>query len=114
MTTDEKSPPRPETPSGEVFATVTVEEEHGGKRLDRYLVDAVPDLSRARVKALIEAGEVRVDGRRARKGDAVSGGAVIEILAPPPPRDYSPVAVDDPAVIVRYEDDDVVVVEKPA
>ncbi len=110
MSTDEKSTP----PTGEAFVTVTVDPEHGGKRLDRFLVEAVPDLSRARVKALIDAGEVRVNGHRARKGDAVSGGAVIEILAAPPPRDYSPIAADDVTVLVRYEDDDVVVVEKPA
>lgn len=98
----------------EPFKTLLVETEHAGKRLDRYLVDVVPDLSRARVKAMLDAGQVRVDGRRARKGDAVSAGATIELLAPPPPRDFSPLAEPDLAVTARFEDAAVAVLEKPA
>ncbi len=110
MSTDENK----SRPANEAFTTVTVAAEHAGKRLDRFLIDAVPDLSRARVKSLIDDGQVRVDGRRARKGDAVGEGAVVELLAPPPPRDFTPVAEDDASIVARYEDADVVVLEKPA
>jgi 23S rRNA pseudouridine1911/1915/1917 synthase len=96
------------------FMTVKVSEEHAGKRLDRFLVDAVPDLSRSRVKAMIDDGQVKVNRRRARKGDTVAEGNEVEILAPPPPRDFSPIAKDDPSVAVRHEDADVIVIEKPA
>jgi 23S rRNA pseudouridine1911/1915/1917 synthase len=92
--------------------TVTV--EHAGKRLDRYLVDVVPDLSRARVRAMMDEGLVRVDGRRARKGDAVAVGTKVELMGPPPPRDFSPTAVPEIPLVARYEDDAVVVLEKPA
>lgn len=97
-----------------VFKSIVVEPTQAGKRLDRFLVDVVPDLSRARVKAMIDAGQVRVDGHRSRKGDAVSAGATVELLAPPPPRDFSPVAHSNPSIVVRFEDRDVAVLEKPA
>ena len=96
-----------------VFKSIVVEPTQAGKRLDRFLVDVVPDLSRARVKAMIDAGQVRVDGRRSRKGDAVAAGATVELLAPPPPRDFSPVPQLSSAVAVRFEDRDVAVLEKP-
>lgn len=47
-------------------------------RIDRYLADAA-GLSRVKVKEALEAGLVKVDGRRARKGDRIGAGA--EILA---------------------------------
>ena len=48
--------------------SVPVPEDKGGKRLDRMLADHLPNLSRTRIKALIEAGNVvresaRPDGR---------------------------------------------------
>lgn len=96
------------------FKTFTVGAEHVGKRLDRFLVDTIPELSRARVKEMIAAGQVRVNGRRARKGDAVSEGDTVQLLAPPPPRDFTPLAEPELPLVVRHEDDFVVVVEKPA
>ena len=38
-----------------------------GLRLDQYLAQALPDVSRARVQLLIDAGQVRVDGRCRRR-----------------------------------------------
>jgi 23S rRNA pseudouridine1911/1915/1917 synthase len=96
------------------FQTLTVDPDHAGKRLDRFLVEKVPDLSRARVRALIEQGQVKVNGRRARKGDTVTAGATVEILAPPPPRDFSPMAETELPIVSRYESASIVVLEKPA
>jgi 23S rRNA pseudouridine1911/1915/1917 synthase len=92
-----------------------VEEKHGGARLDRFLVDTVPELSRARVKAMIEDGHVRLNGHRARKGDAVTAGQTVELLAPPPPRDFDPIAQPEGTIKykVLYQDADVIVVDKP-
>ena len=74
---------RPSLPNAP-FRVLLVEDKHAGARLDRFLVDTVPELSRARVKAMIEDGQVRLNGYRARKGDAVAVGQVVELLAPPP------------------------------
>jgi len=42
---------------------LTVDASAAGSRLDRWLAERVPELSRARVQALIEDGRVRVEGR---------------------------------------------------
>jgi 23S rRNA pseudouridine1911/1915/1917 synthase len=114
VSTDDKNSPAATAPAAEVFKSITVSADHAGKRLDRFLVDAVPDLSRARVKSMIDDGQVKVNGRRARKGDAVGEGVVVELLAPPPPRDFTPIAKDDASIVSRFDDADVVVLEKPA
>ncbi len=92
----------------------TVSAAQAGQRLDRFLVDVTPGLSRARAKAILEAGQVRVDGHRVRKGDPLVEGNVVEVSGELPPQDFTPVATPDVALTVRYEDADVVVVEKPA
>ena len=43
--------------------TFTADPAAANLRLDQYLAQALPDISRARVQLLIEAGQVRVDGR---------------------------------------------------
>lgn len=96
------------------YQTLTVEPHHAGARLDKFLIDRIPELSRARVKVMIDGGQVRVDGRRARKGDALRAGQTVELLAPPPPRDFDPIADGSIALSVLYEDTDVVVIDKSA
>ncbi len=92
----------------------TVSAAQAGQRLDRFLVDVTPGLSRARAKAILEAGQVRVDGHRVRKGDPLVEGNVVEVSGELPPQDFTPIATPDVTLTVRYEDADVVVVEKPA
>lgn len=53
----------------------------GGMRLDAYLAHAIPDISRARVQMLIEAGQVRVDGAVIKGKQKLHGGEAIEIEA---------------------------------
>lgn len=103
MTTEENAP-----------ISLTVSDAHAGKRLDRFLVDALPELSRARARDLLDEGQVRVNGRRMRKGDVVAAGDAVVIQGALPPQDFSPLA--DPSVpfVVRHEDPAVLVVDKPA
>ncbi|MEZ4329110.1 MAG: RluA family pseudouridine synthase [Polyangiales bacterium] len=97
-------------PSGRVFV---VPDRAAGLRLDHFLVQHVPHMTRALATALSAAGEVRVDGRRARKGDRVVPGAHVELLRLPEPADFAPTPWDGLALDVRHEDEHVVVVEKP-
>lgn len=92
----------------------TVTAAQAGQRLDRFLVEVTPGLSRARAKAILEGGQVRVDGRRVRKGDPLVEGSVVEVSGELPPQDFTPVASTDLTLVVRHEDADVVVIEKPA
>jgi 23S rRNA pseudouridine1911/1915/1917 synthase len=84
-----------------------------GHRLDRFLADAIGTLSRSRVKALIEAGKATRDGAAVRDpADLVRAGLVYALDVPPPaPARPEP---QDIALTVLYEDDDLIVLDKPA
>jgi 23S rRNA pseudouridine1911/1915/1917 synthase len=84
-----------------------------GGRLDRLLAAHIGDLSRTRLKGLIEAGAVTVDGRTIRDpGYRVNSAAAIGVEVPPP-APATPGAEAIPLNVV-YEDDDVIVIDKPA
>jgi len=84
-----------------------VETPHAGERLDAYL--AGPLGSRSRAQRLIDAGFVRVDGSARPKNHRVAAGEQVEIQEP-----EAPAAVpSEVPFAVAYEDDAVLVVEKP-
>ncbi|MEU4832783.1 RluA family pseudouridine synthase [Streptosporangium sp. NPDC023615] len=83
-----------------------------GERLDAAL-SRLFGLSRTRAAELIVAGEVLVDGSTASKSDRLHGGAWLEVTLPPPPSAPVPVAEPVPGMQIVYEDDDIVVVNKP-
>ena len=92
--------------------TVTVPEAGGG-RLDRVLATQVPALSRSRLKALILAGQVTIEGRTVRDpAAAVNSGDIITVTLPEP-EPAKPAAEAIPLDIV-YEDDALIVLDKPA
>ncbi len=91
---------------------VTVAGDEGSPRLDRVLAARLPELSRSRLKALILAGHVTV--RNAPIGDPayhVAGGDTITIDVP----EAVPAepAGEDIALDIVYEDDDIIVIDKP-
>jgi 23S rRNA pseudouridine1911/1915/1917 synthase len=90
----------------------TVGPDSAGTRLDAWLPAAFPDLSRSRAKALILAGHVTVGGativepkRPVKPGEVVA-------MALPPPEPAEPAGEDIPLNVV-YEDDDLIVIDKP-
>lgn len=83
-----------------------------GARIDRYVADAVVDLSRSYVHQLIEDAHILLNGRDARPSTPVRVGDVVTVRRPiSQPTDL--LAQDIPLNVV-YEDADVVVVDKPA
>jgi len=88
-----------------------IQENEAGSRLDRVLCERL-GLSRAEAKRLFVGGEVRRNGRRADKGDLVACGDRIELGS----ELSDPRARPDPSVVfeVRYEDEQLVIVDKPA
>ena len=94
--------------------TVSIGEDKAGKRLDWVLADALPELSRSRIKALMEDGCIfAADGRPATNpAQKARAGDVMAINAPPP-QPATPVAQNIPLDIV-YEDPHLVVIDKPA
>ena len=83
-----------------------------GRRLDQALADALPEFSRSRLKRWIDEGMLRVDGRVPRPRDIVAGGERIDLDAPDEDA-VAPVA-QDIALSIAFEDEDVIVVDKPA
>lgn len=83
------------------------------ERLDKILVDLLPEHSRSRLQALIKDGFVQVAGNVVTKaGYRVESGAEIQVFIPAPePTDLIPEAI--PLDIV-FENDDLILVNKPA
>ncbi len=83
-------------------------------RLDKFLALALPDISRNRLKGLIESGQVRVGGETITEpAYRVKPGAEVILTVPEASADAAP-APQAMALDVRYEDDDLIVVNKPA
>ena len=83
-----------------------------GERLDRA-VALLAGWPRAAVQALLDDGNVLVDGRAVAKSHRLREGAVIELLGEPE-ADAPPEPDHDVELDVRYVDDDLIVVYKPA
>jgi 23S rRNA pseudouridine1911/1915/1917 synthase len=84
-----------------------------GERLDAALARMF-GLSRARAAELISAGEVLVGGRPAVKSDRVPAGEWLDVTLPPPPGAIQVRPDPVPGMKIVYEDDDIIVVNKPA
>lgn len=91
----------------------TIAADAAGWRLDRALAAALPTVSRERLKALISAGEVRnPEGVQVRDPAAKAKPGAYEIRIPEPaPAHNEP---QDIALEIVYEDDHLVIVDKPA
>jgi 23S rRNA pseudouridine1911/1915/1917 synthase len=86
--------------------------EAAGLRLDRWLAAHVETLSRARLQGLIEQGRVRVNHEVFRAAHRLRGGEMVEVEIPALlADDLRPEPI---ALTVRYEDDHVLVVDKPS
>ena len=100
------------------YLTAEVDPSQAGQRLDRFLSEALPDVSRTRIQAVIREGHVQItDGssRRATIDDVkyrVKQGERFEIAMPPATvPELKPQAI--PLDIV-FEDEDLIVINKPA
>jgi 23S rRNA pseudouridine1911/1915/1917 synthase len=100
-------------PLSESTYTLVVTDDKAGARLDRVLADALPALSRTRLKALIEVGGVTgAEGRPATDpAERVRAGQAFQVSLPlPPAANPEPEAI--PLAVV-YEDRHLIVIDKP-
>ncbi len=85
----------------------------GEQRLDHFLVEALPDYSRARLQALIKAGQVLVDGKPVSKAGAkLAPGSSVEVSIPPTAP--SELIAENVPLNIVFENEDVIVINKPA
>lgn len=93
---------------------VTVDQSASGERLDRALAAALPDLTRSRVKALIESRRVALaDGRTIEEPSrkVKTGEGFVVDIPEPEPAEPKAQAID---LDILYEDSDLLVLNKPA
>lgn len=91
----------------ELYFTADVQ----GLRIDKFLSNAVPDISRSYIQKLIDGGSVTVNGNNVKSNyKANSGDQIIVRLPEPEPLDILP---EDIPLDILYEDSDILVVNKP-
>ena len=85
--------------------------DHTGERVDQFLARTVPDLTRSAVQRLLEEGAVTLGGEPVKKNRKTEAGEVYVVALPDPePIEATPQNIP---LDVVYEDEDVIVVNKP-
>lgn len=100
------------TTRGGTLSDFTVGPEEQGLRLDVYLSRKDATVSRSQARRLIDDGEALVDGRPARASHRVRPGERVSLRRPPPRS--SGIAPEEIPLAILYEDDALLVVDKPA
>ena len=85
--------------------------DQAGRRVDQFLADALPQLTRSAAQKLLEEGAVTLNGKAVKKNyKTVPGDELVVVLPDPAPVDIVP---QDIPLDVVYEDEDVIAVNKP-
>lgn len=92
-----------------ILLTFPVPREFAGLRLDRFIQNRIPRLSRTRANEIVKACAYRQDGTRRRASERVRAGEVVLLVRPPMNEPEAPLDFG-----VLYEDEHVLVVDKPA
>jgi 23S rRNA pseudouridine955/2504/2580 synthase len=105
---------------------LTIGDDEGDQRLDRWFKKHFPELNHGRLEKLLRTGQIRLDGKRAKAGDRIEAGQIIRVPpiapaqdadAPRQPKPPKPVSDRDAKLLrdaVLYQDADVLVIDKPA
>ncbi|MCR4313843.1 MAG: S4 domain-containing protein, partial [Candidatus Uhrbacteria bacterium] len=90
--------------------TIEIPKDQTGERLDKYLTDRM-EASRSQIQRLIKQGDITLNGKKVKTGEVLSPGDMIFY-----PEVAMTVSVKDgvaPILDVVYEDDDLLVINKP-
>ena len=90
---------------------VEIVSEKAGQRLDKFLTEQLPDLTRSAVQKLLEQGKVTCEGRAVRKNEKTEAGAVYEVTLPEIQK--TELLPQNIPLNIVYEDEDLLVVNKP-
>lgn len=83
-----------------------------GARLDKFVGDRCPELSRTHAQELIEEGSITVNGKAAKPSLKLNPGDKINVIIPPAPP--SRLEAENIPLKIVYEDTDILIVDKPA
>ncbi|MDN4054353.1 RluA family pseudouridine synthase [Massilia sp. YIM B02763] len=93
--------------------TLALEPAHCGQRLDKVVAGLVPQFSRSRLQQWFDEGHITVDGKPAKGKGTAYGDETVVVTPQPAPEDtaFAPEAM---ALDIVYEDDAIMVINKPA
>jgi len=91
---------------------LTIPDEMAGLRLDQALAELCPEYSRSRLKSWVKSGDILIDNKTLRPRDKVNGGETV--LMTPVADTSLEVKAEPIALDIVYEDDAILVVNKPA
>jgi 23S rRNA pseudouridine1911/1915/1917 synthase len=90
----------------------TLQLDAPGQRLDKVLTEQLPDLSRTQIQRLLKEEQILVNGRSAKANLRLEGGEQVIITLPEP--EETELLAEAIPLDIRYEDDDMLVINKPA
>ena len=93
---------------------IIVDERGHAVRLDAYLALVIKGFSRRRAQGFIQAGEITVNGRRARKGDPLRAGDAVAVWSRPEAGPWLPLPDPKIAFAVLLEEPAFLAVDKPS
>ena len=96
----------------EDFIALEIPLEASGERLDKVLAGSLPDYSRNRLKAWVEAGAVMVDGKVTKARYLLRGGESVKVFPQEMPEQFA-FSPEDISLDIVYEDDSIIVINKP-
>ena len=85
--------------------------EKSGERIDKFLGGTLEGLSRSYIQKLLKEGNITVDSKAVKANYKLSEGNQIEVLIPDP--EILDVLPEDIPLDILYEDDDILIVNKP-
>ena len=90
---------------------LTVSPEEAGVRIDKYLTEQLPDITRSYLQKLLKDGSVQMNGKSVKASTKTAAGAVIELTIPEP--EEPEILPEDIPLDILYEDSDVILINKP-
>ncbi|NIT14842.1 MAG: RluA family pseudouridine synthase, partial [Candidatus Dadabacteria bacterium] len=94
------------------YEEIVVPDEYTGKRVDTAISDLVPNITRARIKRLIEQQRILIDAQPVKPSKKLVGGEVVRIEYEEPQE--LEITAEDIDIDIVYEDIDIAVINKPA
>ncbi len=85
--------------------------EESNLRIDRFLAEKLPDLSRSRLQSLIKDGHITLNGNSTKSKQLISEGDIIKITIPPLTQPEA--KPEDIKLNILYEDEHLIVINKP-
>lgn len=90
---------------------LTVSPEDAGERIDKYLAEQLPDITRSYLQKLLKDGSVQMNGKPVKASTKTAVGALIALTIPEP--EEPEILPENIPLDILYEDSDVILINKP-